>query len=407
MVATAERVIALPRKHPAQEQVVRGAARFNVVCCGRRWGKTTLGVDLLVPPALEGKPVAWFAPTYKMLTEVWREVRRVFDPAIERVSAQEHRLELVTGGVVDMWSLDSPNTARGRRYARIVADEAAMVADLEEAWNAVIRPTLVDFKGDAWFLSTPKGYGFFRSLYDAGQDPQRPDWASWQMPTTSNPHIDPDEVQAARLMLPERTYAQEFLATFLEDGGSVFRKVRDAATAAAQNSKQDGHGYVFGVDWGKLNDFTVVAVVDSTTKELVALDRSNRVDYHVQVGRLTALYERFRPDAIYAEQNAMGEPLIEELQRKNLPVQPFQTTNASKAAVIDGLALVFERGELRILPPELPEGATLIGELQAYQAERLPSGLLRYGAPEGMHDDCVIALALAWYGASAPTVGFF
>ena len=183
---------------------MRSCARFNVLACGRRkhWGKTTLGVDLLVPPALEGKPVAWFAPTYKMLTEVWREVRRVFAPATARVSAQEHRLELVTGGVVDMWSLDTPNTARGRRYARAVMDEAAMVADLEDAWNAVIRPTLVDFKGDAWFLSTPKGYGFFRALYEAGQNPDRPDWASWQMPTTSNPHIDPEEVEAARLMLP-------------------------------------------------------------------------------------------------------------------------------------------------------------------------------------------------------------
>lgn len=401
-MVVAERTLTLPRRHPGQERVLQDAARFNVLACGRRWGKTTLGVDLLVPPALGGKPVAWFAPTYKMLTEVWREVRRVFVEATERVNAQEHRLELVTGGVVDMWSLDTPGTARGRRYGRVVLDEAAMVADLEDAWNAVVRPTLVDFKGDAWFLSTPKGYGYFRTLYELGQDPERPEWASWQMPTKSNPHIDADEVEAARLLLPERTFEQEFLAQFLEDGGSIFRRVREAATATRQESKQDGHRYVFGVDWGKLNDFTVVAVVDSTTKELVALDRSNRVDYALQVGRLTALWEKFTPDAIYAEQNSMGEPLIEELQRKNLPVQPFQTTNASKAQVIDGLALAFERGELGIL-----DDPVLIGELQAYQAERLPSGLLRYGAPEGMHDDCVIALALAWWGASAPTVGFF
>jgi phage terminase large subunit-like protein len=400
--AERERVIALPRRHAAQQRVVREAARFNVLACGRRWGKTTLGVDLLVPPALEGYPVAWFAPTYKMLTEVWREVRRVFLSATERVNAQEHRLELVTGGVVDMWSLDTPNTARGRRYRRIVADEAAMVADLEDAWNAVLRPTLVDFKGDAWFLSTPKGYGFFRSLYDAGQNGDRPDWASWQMPTTSNPHIDPQEVEAARLMLPERTFAQEFLAQFLEDGGGVFRRVRDAATATAQDRKVEGHRYVVGVDWGKLQDFNVSAVVDATTRELVALDRSNKVDYAVQLGRLTALCERFKPDRLIAEQNSMGEPLIEQLQRSGLPVWPFQTTNASKASVIDALALAFERGDLRILDDQI-----LLGELLAYQAERLPSGLLRYGAPAGMHDDCVIALALAWSGASAPKTEVF
>jgi phage terminase large subunit-like protein len=396
-VTTAERVIALPRRHAAQQRVVSEAARFNVLACGRRWGKTTLGVDLLVPPALEGYPVAWFAPTYKMLTEVWREVRRVFLPATERVNAQEHRLELVTGGVVDMWSLDTPNTARGRRYRRIVADEAAMVADLEDAWNAVLRPTLVDFKGDAWFLSTPKGYGHFRALFDAGQDPQRPDWASWQMPTTSNPHIDSEEVEAARLMLPERTYAQEFLAQFLEDGGGVFRRVRDAVGAAPQDGKQAGRRYVVGVDWGKLEDFTVLVVIDTTTQEVVCVDRFNQIDYAIQVPRLQALCERFSPDAVYAEQNSIGVPLIEQLQRAGLPVYPFVTTNASKAVAIDALALAFERGEIRI-----PDDPVLVGELLAYDAERLPGGLLRYGAPAGMHDDCVMALALAWTGAASP-----
>lgn len=402
MVATAERVIALPRRHAGQQRVVREAARFNVLVCGRRWGKTTLGVDLLVPPALEGRPVAWFAPTYKMLTEVWREVRGVFLPAIARISAQEHRLELVTGGVVDMWSLDTPNTARGRRYARAVMDEAAMVADLEDAWNAVIRPTLVDFKGDAWFLSTPKGYGFFRSLFEAGQDPLRPDWASWQMPTTSNPHIDPEEVEAARLMLPERTFEQEFLGIFLEDGGGVFRRVRDAATATLQTRATPGHRYVVGVDWGKLIDWTVLTVLDTTTKEAVTVDRFNQIDYAVQVPRLQALCDRFKPDAVYAEQNSIGTPLIEQLQRMNLPVQPFVTTNASKAAIIDALALAFEQGALRI-----PDDPVLLGELLAFEAERLPSGLLRYGAPEGMHDDCVMSLALAWQGATAPRVRFY
>jgi hypothetical protein len=402
MPATAERVIALDRPHPGQQRVLAGQARFNAACCGRRWGKTKLGTNRMVVPVLRGAPVAWFSPTYRMLTEVWRDVRHLLAPATARVSAQEHRIELVTGGVFEMWSLDAPNTARGRRYRMAVVDEAAMVADLEQAWNAVIRPTLVDFKGGAWFLSTPKGHGFFKTLFDAGQDPDQPDWASWQLPTLDNPHIDPQEVEAARLMLPERTFAQEFLAQFLEDGGGVFRRVRDAATATPQAGKVEGHRYVVGVDWGKLADFTVFAVVDATTRELVALDRSNKVDYAVQLGRLNALCERFKPDRLIAEQNSMGEPLIEQLQRSGLPVWPFQTTNASKASVIDALALAFERGDLRI-----PDEAVLINELLVYQADRLPSGLLRYGAPPGMHDDCVIALALAWSGASAPKTEVF
>jgi phage terminase large subunit-like protein len=394
--------VTLPRPHPAQARILRGQARFNVLSCGRRFGKTTLGVNRLVLKALPGQPVAWCSPSYRMLTEVWRDVRRAAAPVLTRVDSQQHRLELLGGGVIEMWSLDQPDVARGRKYAEVIIDEAAMVRHLEEAWNAVLRPTLVDYRGGAWFLSTPKGLNFFKRLYDRGADPGYPDWAAWQMPTLRNPYIPADEVEDSRRTLPERTFAQEFEAVFLEDEGAVFRNVRESATAVPQQGAVDGHRYAVGCDWGKLEDFSVMAVIDQTTKELVALDRSNRVDYALQVGRLEALCARFRPDAVYCEQNAMGEPIVEQLQRKSLPVYPFVTTNASKAAVIDGLALALERGELRLLPDDV-----LLNELLAYQAERLPSGLLRYAAPEGSHDDCVIALALAYYGASRPTEWVF
>ena len=394
--------VRLQRPHPRQQEVLRSRRRFNVLCCGRRWGKTTLGVNRLVTRALPGNHVAWCSPSYRMLTEVWRDVRRATVDVTARIDSQQHRIELLGGGVVEMWSLDQPDVARGRKYAEVIVDEAAMVRHLEEAWNAVLRPTLVDERGGAWFLSTPKGLNFFKRLYDRGSDPGYPDWAAWQMPTVSNPYIPPDEVDDSRRTLPERTFAQEFEAVFLEDEGAVFRRVLEAATATAQSSRVEGHRYVIGCDWGRSYDFTALAVVDTTTKELVALDRSNQVDYALQVGRLQALAERFRPDAIYAEQNAMGEPIVETLQRMSLPVYPFQTTNASKAAVIDGLALGLERGELRLLKDDV-----VLGELLAYQAERLPSGVMRYSCPEGGHDDCVIALALAWMGASQPTQWVF
>jgi hypothetical protein len=131
------------------------------------------------------------------------------------------------------------------------------------------------------------------------------------------------------------------------------------------------------------------------------LERFNQIDYAVQVGRLRALCERFRPAVVVAERNSIGEPLIEQLQREGMPVQPFQTTNASKTVAIEALALAFERGEIAILADPV-----LVGELQAYEMERLPSGLVRYSAPAGMHDDTVMALALAWSGmGQAPSFG--
>ena len=386
--------IHLPRPHQAQAQILAEATRFNVVACGRRFGKSTLGINRLIDGALRGQPVGWFSPTYKMLAEVWRDVVNILQPVTVRRNAQQHRLELITGGVVDMWSLETPDVARGRKYARVVVDEAAMIKHLGEAWQAILRPTLADLRGDMWALSTPKGRNTFWQMWAWGQDPGQPEWRSWQMPTAANPYIAGSEIEAMRRDMPERTFAQEVLATFLEDAGGVFRNVAAAATAAGQDGPIAGHQYVVGVDWAKSHDFTVFATLDLTLNEMATLERFNQIDYEVQVGRLRALVDRFRPQALVVERNSIGEPLIERLSRMGMPVQPFLTTNATKAAVIEGLALALERQELRIL-----NDGQLVAELQAYEQVRLPSGLWRFGAPEGMLDDCVMGLALAWYGA--------
>jgi hypothetical protein len=381
--------------HQAQRRVIQQAKRFNVVCCARRWGKTMLGMDRLIHQALDGKPVAWFAPNYRLLSDVWRELQATLQPVIVTTNQQERRLELQGGGVIEMWSLDSPDSGRGRAYAAVVIDEAAMVPNLEQVWQQTIRPMLTDLRGEAWFLSTPKGMNYFKALFDRGQDATREEWASWQMPTSENPYIDPEEIEAARLDLPEAAFNQEYLALFVNWEGSVFRRVGEAATVMAPTNREAGHEYVIGCDWGRSNDYTVFLVVDVTARAVVAMNRSNRVDYAIQCERLKTLAEQWQPIQIIAEQNSIGQPIIEQLSRDGLPVQPFITTNASKARVIEALVLAFERGDIRIL-----NDAVLVGELVAYQAESLSSGLPRYGAPAGQHDDTVMALAMAWSAVS-------
>src|SRR6516165_3942307 len=100
--------VILPRPYSAQHQVIDAAKRFNVVCCGRRWGKTELGKDRLIHMALQGRPGGWFAPNYKLAAPVWRELQNRLYPVTRDVSQQERRLELRGGGVLDVWSLDSP-----------------------------------------------------------------------------------------------------------------------------------------------------------------------------------------------------------------------------------------------------------------------------------------------------------
>ena len=154
----------LTRPHEAQQQILAESKRFNACCAGRRFGKSRFGLRLVADIMLKGQPAAWCSPSYKMLGELWRETVETLQPVTRVKNESEHRLELITGGVLDMWSLDAPDSMRGRHYARVVVDEAAMAKDLLDIWNLIIRPCLIDLEGDAYFLSTPKGRGDFQTL---------------------------------------------------------------------------------------------------------------------------------------------------------------------------------------------------------------------------------------------------
>ena len=400
--------------HEGQREILRRAQRFNTVACGRRFGKTTLGLTIAAfgaPQApgglLSGFDVGWFAPTYKLLDEAWRSARRALGAfGIARVDSQQHRIEMHARSAMDFWTLDDPDAGRGRKYGLVIIDEAAMSRQLAQVWEAAIRPTLTDYGGAGWFLSTPKGQNFFHTLYLRGG--ARPGWASHHAPTSANPYIDRGEIDEARRDLPERIYAQEYEAAFLESGGGVFRRVTDAiddaltARMESAHDPQDGlHRYVIGVDWGRFNDFTVIVVVDASAGAVVAIDRFNKIEYTFQIERLVAMERRFAGAPIIAEENAMGAPVIEQARRRNLTVRAFTTTNASKAAVVEDLSIAFDEGTIRI-----PKYAPLVAELMAFDQERMPSGAIRYAAPSGLHDDCVIALALAWSGARASGRGY-
>jgi hypothetical protein len=383
--------IRLPKPLEWQRQVKHERKRFNVVAVGRRAGKTTMGIDFVCEPNVMQHPVGWFAPNYKSMTEVWQLLVRTLEPITKRISVQDHRIETVAGGTVELWSLDGKMPARGRKYKRVIVDECAFVPNLVDIWNFAIRPTLADLKGDAYFLSTPMGLNGFWQLYQKGGSEE--DWQAWQMSSYVG-NVPASEIDDMVRSLPERVVAQEIRAQFLEDGGAVFRNVVEATTGKVKQ-REPGHQYIMGADFARTNDFTVLTVIDVTDKTMVYLDRFTNVDYATQIDRLTALNKRYECDAIVAEANNMGGPLVEQMQWAGLPVQPFTTTNATKAQIIQGLALALEQQEIHLL-----DDNTLRNELLAYTIETLPSGLLRYGAPAGLHDDTVMSLALALYGCS-------
>jgi hypothetical protein len=200
----------LKKLHAGQDKVMAQAARYNVLKIGRRFGKTTLAVNELLPEiALQGKPCAYYAPTYKDLHDVWLELRHVMSDLIVSKNEQTKQMRLITGGVIDFWSMDEPDSGRGRKYARVVVDEAEKARKFREAWTQTIMPTLMDYKGDAWILSTPKfGQTFFKELFHK----EDPTWQRFNLSTYDNPHIDEAEIDHLRQQLDDLTFRCEILA---------------------------------------------------------------------------------------------------------------------------------------------------------------------------------------------------
>jgi hypothetical protein len=326
-----------------------------------------------------------------MLLDDWKSLSNILASVTSRRNEQEKQLQLVSDGTIDFWSLDNPDAIRGRKYKRFVINEAAFVPSLVDIFNLVIRPTLIDLQGDADFAGTPKGMNGYWQLYNQ----TGAEWMRWKMTSYENPHIPRSELDMLKATMLEHAFQQEIMAEFLEDGGGVFRHVMKLATLSPIERGEAGRQYVIGADWGRTNDATVFSVMDIVSRSQVFVDRMTDTDFYSQRIRLKALSEKFNNAVCLVETNSIGQPQLEELQRMGLAVQGFQTTNATKAEIINALQLAFEQGAIHVI-----NDAVQVSELMAYQSERLPSGLVRFGAPEGMHDDTVIALALAWWALS-------
>ena len=381
-----------PHLHAGQLEVHRDPSRFKVLAAGRRWGKTRLGVNECIGVAIEGKRAWWVSPSYRTSEVGWRPLRQLSRkiPGTE-IRLADRMVLFPGGGFVAIRSADNPDSLRGEGLDFVVMDECAFMQP--EAWSEAIRPALSDRLGKALFISTPRGRNFFWDLYRRGG--VDPDWASFTYPTSANPYIQPSEIEAARAELPEIIFNQEYLAEFVDSEGAVFRRVHDAAILQPLEQPLEGHQYSAGVDVAAAVDYTVITVLDVNTREMVALDRFNRVDYPVLEDRLLATYRKWHLDGMVVESNSIGAPVIDHLREHDINIIPFTTTNTTKHDIIQRLQSAFEHGLIHII-----DNPILVGELLSYESKRTPSGNYTYSAPEGQHDDCVMSLAFAWYSIS-------
>lgn len=390
--------LVLPRLRPDQSRIAWHPSKRKYLAMGRRWGKTTMAGSLGLAAAAVGGKVAWVSPTYKNSRPLWRFAEqhcRPLDGTI-RILRAEQVIEMPGGGFLSLFSGENATGIRGWDFDLVIVDEAATVD--EETITDVIEPTLADRDGEAYYIGTPKGRNWFwRGWMDASTDESGYSHA-WTAPTSDNPiPAIQRAADLARERLSERTYRQEWLAEFVDDGAGVFRRVREQSTGTPMHEPERGHTYVIGADWGQVEDYTTFSVIDATAKREVWLERFRRVEYTLAIERLRMLWERYKPVMAIPELNSIGRPIIEQLRRADIRIMPFTMSNASKHAVVESLAVALERGELTLLND--PAG---IAEMEAFESDRTPGGMVRYGAPSGMHDDIVIARCLAWQGAARP-----
>ena len=207
----------------AQKTIAHSEKRFRVAICGRRWGKTHLAIRELAKFAREpNRRCFYVAPTYRQAKQiVWDKLKhRLMDLRwVDRINESDLTIRLINGSSISLRGADNPDSLRGVGLDFIVMDEFAMIDS--KAWYEVLRPTLSDQAGHALFISTPMGTGnWAKDLFD--QSISNTDWASWQYTTLEGGNVPLSEILSAKQDMDERTFRQEYEATFESFAGRIF-----------------------------------------------------------------------------------------------------------------------------------------------------------------------------------------
>ena len=230
-----------------QREVWDSTARFKLLCSGRRFGKTYLCIARLVAWAIS-KPgsLNWYVTAnYRMAKQIaWRQLKTMVpsDICIKR-NESELSVELSNGSIIALKGAENADSLRGVSLSTLVIDEAAYVK--QDAWEMVLRPALSDQGGPAWFITTPAGLNWFHDLWEQAQDED--DWQSYSYTTVQGGNVPPDEIEAARRTLDERTFRQEYLASFETLSGRVYPDFSD--DNITDTAKDTGGEIYWGTDF--------------------------------------------------------------------------------------------------------------------------------------------------------------
>jgi len=332
------------------------------------------------------------APTYSLSEEIWRVAMEQWKELIapDGVKRGDKKVFFFDGSEAEFKSADNKDAnLRGAGLDWLIVDEASRIS--RETWESGLRPALADKQGRAIFASTPKGKNHFYEWYNLGQSGDK-DWMSWKLPSYLNPHFPKSEWDLLRRTMPEMLFRQEMEADFIDDAGVVFRGIDGIICGDLLDPVKD-HRYIMGVDVAKTQDFTVIIVIDIDTRQVVFFDRFNNIDWPFQKEKISWTAKRYNEAMIWIDSTGVGDPIENDLRRDGRRVFGYKFNLTSKKELVEFLVIAIQQKMFT-----MPDIREVIQELQSYDYEMLPGGKIRYNAPPGLHDDCVIALGLTMWG---------
>lgn len=352
----------------------------------------------------------WVAPSYAQSKYAYLLVKRLLPRGWFNEYKADLRLELINPdgdphAFIEFKTGQDEDNLRGFGVHGFILDEAARMS--RAAYDSVMT-TVTQTMGKGVIITTPKGRGWVYEEFLKGQKvpgafDEYPEWMSIRMPTWTNPWVPMKSVMTMKKNWPTDVFEQEVAARFLVESAGVFKGIRncvadtlfDARNHAIFEQPQPGARYVMGVDLARKRDFTVINVIDVRRRHVVHFDRFNQISWELQKHRIVDISKRFNNATVWIDSTGVGDPITEDIRNSGVPVEGY-TIGGSKAKqnLIEKLRTNIE--QRRITYPEIP---VQLKELENYEYDVNGQGVIRYSAPSGQHDDCVISLALANMGA--------
>lgn len=371
----------------------------------RQVGKTTVLMAVLLYYACNFKNgfSIIMEPTYKQCIRVYNEMRAAFEPILTKSGASQLVLEFITGSKVQFLSGESDIAAFQGYVVKngvLCVDEAAYISD--DVFYA-LTPTTDVHRSPIILTSTPRfRKGFFYDYYLEGMTAKSLsvkhfDWAGKSILTE-------EKLNFYKRTLPERLFKNYYLGEFADAVGSVF----GSFTHVLSDNFEDPTYYEMkwqknidcyaGIDWGtgQNQDYTVISIFNSL-KQQIYIERFNNLDETQTIKRVIEVIKQYRPITIQYETNGIGVVYGGLLSKAVISagiqsgLKPFNTSNNSKANLVNKLVVAIQNNEVQLLNNE-----ELINELTTYESQLTQSGKLTYNAAKGCHDDMVIATMLSF-----------